>query len=102
VLFELGPAGLALLLGAIVAALWKSWQPTQDLFEAAVFGAFVAGALNQVVESGVTSPGSIIAFNFWLVGVAVWRLRALSVPMTQVAPNPHLRTSPGKVLVGVR
>jgi O-antigen ligase len=76
-LFEVGPVGVLVILFAISLALRQAATPAADFFEAGVFGAVVAGFVNQLFESGITSPGSIIAFNFWLLVMACISLRRL-------------------------
>jgi hypothetical protein len=78
VLFELGPMGIGIVAGVIALALKNLRTPSGDYFEAAVFGGVVSGASNQLFESGLTSAGSVIAFNFWLLVLASIALRRLS------------------------
>jgi O-antigen ligase len=88
VLFELGPVGIGIVAGTIALALKNVRRPSGDYFEAAVFGGVVAGVTNQLFESGITSAGSIIAFNFWLLVLASIALHRLS---TERAPSRSIR-----------
>jgi O-antigen ligase len=85
-LFELGPLGLLILLACLGLALRRILVPGTDFLEAGVFGAVVAGVVNQLFESGLTAPGSIIAFNFWLLALASVRLPALPTFTTLAQP----------------
>lgn len=86
-LFEVGPLGLLLLLSVIGLALRRVLVPAAEFLEAGVFGAVVAGVVNQIFESGLTAPGSIIAFNFWLLAFASVRLAALPAFKTLAQPT---------------
>jgi O-antigen ligase len=100
-LFEVGPLGLLLMLAAIGLALGRVLVPAKDFLEAGVFGAVVAGLVNQIFESGLTAPGSIIAFNFWLLAIAAVRLgnlpafKGLNEPADSIAAT-YLAALKGK------
>jgi len=99
VLFELGPVGVGIVVGAIALALKNLRTPSSDYFEAAVFGGVVSGVINQLFESGLTSAGSIIAFNFWLLVLASIALHGLStepepVLVPKIKPSIGSRASP--------
>lgn len=74
VLLEVGPAGLAFLLGAIAVALRAVLVSVQDPLVSGVKGAVVAGVTFSMIESGMTAAGSIFAFFFWFMVAGVVRL----------------------------
>jgi O-antigen ligase len=87
VLFEVGPFGLGILIFTIALALKTVLAPARDYFEAAVFATVVSGVTNQIFESGLTSAGSIIAFNFWLMVLASITLHQLSAKRALALPG---------------
>lgn len=76
-LIELGPVG-ALFLGAAVAFTAKRFSRRgRDPLLAGFGGSIWAGVTVSMFESGLTSPGSVFAFLFWLVVFSAIRLEDL-------------------------
>ena len=82
-LVEIGPIGLTGLLFA-VAACTRRPRATAPTIVFGVRAALLAGLLDQVFESGITSAGNLVTFVFWLVAAAVTQLEHL----TEVADPP--------------
>jgi hypothetical protein len=88
--------GIGIVAGVIALALKNLRTPSRDYFEAAVFGGVVSGASNQLFESGLTSAGSIIAFNFWLIVLASIALHRLSTERTLAKTGVAAKLLPSK------
>lgn len=72
-LMEIGLIGPFLLITIVVGSCAQAWRLGNEWgpMGAGLFGALVGGAVSQVLESGLTSAGSIIAFHFWLIAGGV-------------------------------
>lgn len=80
-LLELGPAGLITLCVTLAAAILAALRGRTSELKAAVVAGAVGGIASQLVESGFTAAGSILAFNLWLLAAACARSDLLSDPV---------------------
>lgn len=74
-LIEVGPLGMLLLVGCVVSAVSSLRSAPYSFTKAALLGALAAGISSSFLEAGLTSPGSVLGFNFWILGFMGMSLR---------------------------
>lgn len=101
-LLEIGPMGLVLLISALWRIVRRAIGGSLDVARSGVIGAVVAGLVSQMGESGITSAGSIFAFNFWLLAIAALSLRLrpeMDLTKTEVPVERALAPQPSGAMV---
>ena len=73
ILLELGPGGVLFLIAAVWIPLSRGLRRRHEPLVAGLLGATCAGVTISVFESGLTAPGSFLAFCFWFFAIGLSR-----------------------------